>query len=295
MDQPLRRSEEFSAAGARLRVDVRGGPPLEHVMDDMTFLNYRLAEVRLEPAVTLPEPDVLWLHEGNKAVRLEGQRIVFTGPWPAGPIQKVVVAALAMRMESAGRHPFHASAVRYRDKTVMFLGGQTNHGKSMAQIEACRRGAQLVSTETTIVDETCQVVLGSKELFIRKRTEGTERADKPGPDRAVEKFFGTLPGWQLYVEPSRVDAVVVPDIDGNFDPSLAEMIPFEREYQSFYSLQDYFLLNELLAPGFPMPMIDTTELRSRRAQFVARFAQRPFYMVRAADPQVLMDQVDQVI
>ena len=104
MDQPLRRSEEFSAAGARLRVDVRGGPPLEHVMDDMTFLNYRLAEVRLEPAVTLPEPDVLWLHEGNKAVRLEGQRIVFTGPWPAGPIQKVVVAALASRRSSKDNH-----------------------------------------------------------------------------------------------------------------------------------------------------------------------------------------------
>ncbi len=35
----------------------------------------------------------------------------------------------------------------------MFLGGESNHGKSMGQIEACRRGALLVSTETTVVDE----------------------------------------------------------------------------------------------------------------------------------------------
>jgi hypothetical protein len=295
MDQPLRLSEEFSAGAARLRIDVRGGPPLEHVMDDITFLKYRLADVQPEPAVTLSEPDLLWYPEGDKDVCFEHGRIVFTGSWPAGPIQKVAVAVLAMRMEAAGLHPFHASAVRYRDKTVMFVGGQSNHGKSMTQIEACRRGALLVSTETTVVDEECHAVLGSKTLFIRKRTEGTERADKAGPDRAIEKFFGTLPSWESYAEPSLVDVVVVPDIDGNFDPSLAEMIPYERQYQSFYSLQDYFLLNELLAPGFPMPVMDTTELRHRRAQFVARFADRPFYMVRAANPQVLMDQVDQVV
>jgi hypothetical protein len=295
MSQPLRLSEEFSAGAARLRVDVFGGPPLAHVMDDMTFLNYRLADVRLEPTVTESEPGLLWYQEGDKDVSFDGRRITFTGPWPAGPIQKVVVAVLAMRMESVGLHPFHASAVRYRDKTVMLLGGESNHGKSMGQIEACRRGALLVSTETTVVDEDSRAVVGSKELFIRKRTEGTERADKAGPDRAVEKFFGSLPTWQLYVEPSLVDAVVVPAIDGNFDPSLAEMIPFERQFQSLHSLQNYFLLNELLAPGFPMPIIDTDPLRHRRAQFVERFSDRPFYFVRAADPQVLMDQVDRVI
>ena len=47
---------------------------------------------------------------------------------------------LALRMEAAGLHPFHGSAVRYRGRTVMFLGGESNHGKSMGQIEACRRG-----------------------------------------------------------------------------------------------------------------------------------------------------------
>ena len=97
---------------------------------------------------------------------------------------------LALRMEAVGLHPFHASAVRYRGRTVMFLGGESNHGKSMGQIEACRRGALLVSTETTVIDEDGRAVMGSKSAFLKKRTEGTERADKAAPERGVEKFFG---------------------------------------------------------------------------------------------------------
>jgi hypothetical protein len=220
---------------------------------------------------------------------------MFSGPWPAGPIQKVVVTMLALRMESAGLHPFHASAVRYRDRTVLFLGGESNHGKSMGQIEACRRGALLVSTETTVIDESGVVVVGSKEPFLKKRTEGIERADKAAPDRGVAKFFGEMPSWQVYAEPSNVDVVIVPAIDGNFDPSCAEMIPFERQFQTFHSLQNYFLLNELLAPGIPMPPVDTDELRAARADFVRWFAERPYYFVRAATPQVLLDEVDRVI
>jgi hypothetical protein len=73
------------------------------------------------------------------------------------------------------------------------------------------------------------------------------------------------------------------------------MIPFERQFQTLHSLQNYFLLNELLAPGFPMPLVDTDELRRDRAAFVERFAGRPYYFVRAATPQVLMDQIDQVL
>jgi len=87
----------------------------------------------------------------------------------------------------------------------------------------------------------------------------------------------------------------VPAIDGNFDPSLAEMIPFERQFQTLHSLQNYFLLNELLAPGFPMPIVDTEPLRRARAAFVARFCERPYWFVRAATPQVLLDLVDGVL
>ena len=44
MNDQLQLSEEMSAGTARLRVDVHGSQPREHVLDDMSFLNYRLAE-----------------------------------------------------------------------------------------------------------------------------------------------------------------------------------------------------------------------------------------------------------
>jgi hypothetical protein len=295
MSPSLQLSEEMTAGPARLRIDVYGSHPLQHVLDDMNFLNYRLADVRISHDVTLGDPDIVWHQDADKGIAYDGHRLTFSGPWPAGPIQKVVVAMLALRMESVGLHPFHASAVRYHDRTVLFLGGESNHGKSMGQIEACRRGAMLVSTETTVIDERGGVVAGSREPFLKKRTEGTERADKAGPDRAVAKFFGSLPSWETYTDPADVDLVIVPAIDGNFDPSCAAMIPFERQFQTFHSVQNYFLLNELLAPGFPMPMVDTDPLRLARADFVRRFAERPYFFVRAATPQVLLDEVDRVL
>jgi hypothetical protein len=288
-------SEEMAVGPARLRIDVYGGEPREHVLDDMAFMNYRLADVRISPAVTLSEPDIVWHQDGGKDIAYDGRRMAFTGPWPAGPIQKVVVAMLTLRLEAVGLHPFHASAVRYRDRTILFLGGESNHGKSMGQIEACRRGALLVSTETTVIDADGRVTMGSKAPFLKKRTEGTERADKAAPEAGAAKFFGTMPTWELYTEPSLVDLVIVPAIDGNFDPARAEMIPFERQFQTLHSLQNYFLLNELLAPGFPMPIVDTEPLRRVRAAFVDRFCERPFYFVRAATPQVLLDEVEHVL
>jgi hypothetical protein len=291
----LQLSEELSAGPARLRVDVYGTEPLAHVLDDMNFLNYRLADVRIEPEVTLVEPDIVWHRDADKAIVYDGREMRLAGPWPAGPIQKVIVTMLALRMESIGLHPFHASAVRYRGRTVLFLGGESNHGKSMGQIEACRRGAKLISTETTVIDETGRAVVGSKEPFIKKRTEGTERADKAAPEAGVDKFFGSMPSWELHTEPSNVDVVIVPAIDGNFDASCAEMIPFERQFQTFHSVQNYFLTNELLAPGYPMPVVDTDPLREARADFVRRFAERPYFFVRAATPQVLLDEVDRVL
>ena len=288
-------SQEFVAGPARLRVDVHGSEAVGDVLADKDFLDYRLADVRIAPDVTLEEPDILWFQDADKDIDFDGHRMIFYGPWASGPIQKVVVTMLALRLEDAGLHPFHASAVRYRDKTVLFLGGESNHGKSMGQIEACRRGALLVSTETTVIDEDGRVIDGSKHPFLKKRNVGTERADKAAPDRAVEKFFGEMPTWELYTKPDPVDVVIVPAIDGNFDPSSVDMIPFERQFQTFHSLQNYFLLNELLAPGFPMPIVDTVERRAARAAFVARFTARPFHFIRAATPQVLLDEVERVL
>ncbi len=153
MRDQLRLSEEMSAGTARLRVDVHGDEPREHVLEDMNFLNYRLADVRISPTVTLAEPDIVWRQGGAKGIAYDGRVMHFTGPWPAGPIQKVIVAMLALRMEAVGLHPFHAAAVRYRCKTIVFLGGESNHGKSMGLIEAGRRGGQQVASETSVIDE----------------------------------------------------------------------------------------------------------------------------------------------
>jgi hypothetical protein len=291
----LQLSQEMSAGTARLRVDVYGTEPRDHVLEDMNFLNYRLADVRMEPQVTLAVPDIVWNQDAPTSINYEEGVMVFDGEWAPGPLQKVVVAMLALKMEREGLHPFHSSAVRYRDKTILFLGGESNHGKSMGQIEACRRGGLLVSTETTVIDESGTVVVGSKDVFLKKRAKGTERSDKAAPNKGVEKFFGEMPTWGIHYEPSNVDAVVVPSIDGNYDPDLVEMIPFEAQFQTLHSLQNYFLLNELLAPGFPMPLVDTEPLRITRARFVEGFCIRPYYFVRAPNPQALMDEVDKVL
>jgi hypothetical protein len=44
-----------------------------------------------------------------------------------------------------------------------------------------------------------------------------------------------------------------------------------------------------------MPLIDNTELRSARAGFVRSFAERPYYFIRAAGPQALIDEVEKVL
>jgi len=287
-------SEEMACGSARIRIDVFSGEPAQHVLEDMNFMNYRLADVRIEP-VSLPQADISWNRAGDKSVAYDGRAMTFTGPWEEGPIQKVIVAMLALRMEAVGLHPSHSSAVRYRDRTILFLGGESNHGKSMGQLEANRRGGLLVSTETTVIDENGVAVMGSKDVYLKNRAKGTERADKAAPNVGVQKFFGEMPTWELVDGPSAVDIVIVPAIDGNYDASMSEMIPFERQFQTLHSLQNYFLLNELLAPGWPMPIVDTEALRRRRAAFVERFCQRPYYFVRAANPQVLLDEVEKVL
>ena len=44
-----------------------------------------------------------------------------------------------------------------------------------------------------------------------------------------------------------------------------------------------------------MPLVDTDRLREARADFVRRFAERPYFFIRAATPQVLLDEMDRVL
>jgi hypothetical protein len=80
-------SEVMAAGPARVRIDVLGDQPREHVLDDMSFMNYRLADVRLAPVELVDEPDIVWNQAGEKRIAYDGRRMTFTGDWPAGPIQ----------------------------------------------------------------------------------------------------------------------------------------------------------------------------------------------------------------
>ncbi|HMR64019.1 MAG TPA: hypothetical protein PKE64_08425 [Anaerolineae bacterium] len=292
----LQLSEEFSAGNARLRIDIYGSRPLAHVLDEMTFLNYRLAEVQISFQVTQPAPDVIWDQDRtSKSVRYEDRVLILEGDWFQGELQKALVSMLALKMELSGLHAFHASAVRYHGQTIMFLGGEANHGKTMSQIEGCRRGGLVVSTETTVTDEQGVAVMGSKNVFLRLRAKGTERADLPNQDQGVAKFFDKTPEFNRYDDPSNVDLVILPAIDGHYDTKVTELIPFEREYQTYHSLMNYFGLNQLLAQGLPMPIIDTDELRLNRANFCQRFCQRRYYLIRAKTPQIIWDEVEKFL
>jgi len=292
----LQLSEEFSSGGAHLRVDVHGSEPRAHVLDELDFLAYRLASVEIASQITRPAPDIIWDQAAaGKSIRYDGQTLFLDGDWFQGEVQKVIVSVLALRMEQLGLHPFHSSAIRYRDRTVMFMSGEANHGKTMAQIEGSRRGGLVVSTETTVTDERGWAVTGSKTTFLKTRSKGTERSDIPDARQGAAKFFAETPTFVTYDEPCDVDLVVLPAIDGNFDTRVVEMIPFEKEYQTYHSLINYHGLHQLLAPGLPMPLIDTDELRLKRADFCHRFACRSYYLIRAAHPQLVIDEVEKLL
>ena len=291
-------SQEFVSGEGVLRIDVVGKGDDESVLDEMTFLNYRLASVQTRMDIKKSRPDIVWDPGKHiKDIRYTEGQLFLDGQWEQGEMNKICVTMLALEMEKTGLHPFHSSAVRYKNKTILFLGGENNHGKSMSQIEGCRRGGKIVSTETTVTDDEGLVVMGSKNVYLRMRAKGTERADLPSQDQGVAKFFDKEPEFLSYDEPSEVDLVVMPGIDGHFDTKVVEMNEFEKEYQTFHSVMGYFGLNQLLSPGgLVMPIVDTDEMRRRRGDFVRRFVEnKPYFMVRAKTPQILFDETERLL
>ncbi len=292
-------STQFYSKEAQLRFDIQSQADYTAFMQetDFTFLNYRLAQVQVAEQVTRQHVDILWKPDVPvKAIRYANDTLDLDGEWFAGEIQKITVSMLAMRLEEIGLHPFHASAVHYKDKTILFLGGESNHGKTMCQLEGCRRGGLNISTETTVIDENGWVAMGSLNVYLVKRARGTERSDLANQDEGVTKLFGKAPEVRHYLEPSNIDIVVLPSIDGNYATSLKELGQFEKEYQGFHSMMNYFGLNQLLSPGLVMPIIDTEEKRQKRADFGHRFAEpRPYYMIRAATPQLIFDELEKFL
>ena len=292
-------SIQFFSNEAQLRFDIHSQVEYTEFMKEMdfTFLNYRLANVQVADLVTRPQVDIIWRPDVALKNLCYAQGILeLDGEWFAGEIQKILVSMLALRLEETGLHPFHASAVRYKDKTIMFLGGESNHGKTMCQLEGCRRGGRNISTETAVLDERGWVAMGSLNVYLARRAKGTERSDLANQDEGVTKLFGKAPEVQHYHKSSNVDIVVLPSIDGNYDTSVKELGQFEKEYQGFHSMMNYFGLNQLLSPGLVMPMIDTEEKRRKRAAFGHCFAEpRSYYMIRAATPQLIFDELEKFL
>jgi len=291
--------EQIISGPARIRIEVNSPSPMDWVLEDTTFLAYRLGSVERTHHITTDKVDLIWDRSARqKSIAFVDDQLRLGGDWAEGELQKILVTLLARRLEEQGVYLFHSSAVRYRGVSILFMGGESNNGKTMAQIEARRRGAAFIATETTVIDAASgQVLAGSRDVFLVKRAKGTERADKPSQHVGVQKLFGgELPDLSVfYTEPTSIDRVILPDIDGHFDTSVSELGEFEKAYQTFHCLINYMGLTTLLAPGIPMPILDTEELRYRRAAFIQQFIQKPYHLIRARTPQILLDEVERLL
>lgn len=292
-------TQEISSDRARIRFDVVGGPERSRIVEDDTFLNYRLGSVNISYGATKPKANIIWFYdEPDKDIKYKDDQLILKSFWEEGELNKIMVSMLANEMDKVGLHPFHSSSVTYKGKMILLVGGENNHGKSMTQLEGCRRGAKIFSTETTVTDNDGFALYGSKNVYIRKRAKGTERSDIPNQDEGVLKFWDKEPEMMLTYDSSDIDLAIMPSIDGHFDTKVTEMGQFEASYQSFHSLMNFFGLNQLLCgeKGLAMPIIDTDERRQVRARFVSRFAsERPFYLIRAKTPQIVFDEIEKIM
>ena len=293
-------SEQISSNKAVIRFDVVGGPERTAVAEDMSFLNYRLGSVEVSHEITKEQPDIIWYYdEAVKSIRYENEQLILTSFWEEGELNKIMVTMLANQMDKEGLHPFHSSSVVYRGHGILLVGGENNHGKSMTQLEGCRRGASIFSTETTVMDhETGIALYGSKNIYVRKRAKGTERSDLADQDEGVKMFFGDEPEMPMCYEPTNMDLAIMPCIDGWFKTEVKPMGQFEAAYQSYHSMMNFFGLNQLLCGkhGLVMTIVDTDERRQDRGAFCAKYAAgRPYFMIRAKSPQLVFDEIDKLM
>jgi hypothetical protein len=287
-------TEEIRCDTVAIRLDVRSKEEVPFILEDMTFLNYRLGGAENKKGSAKPAADFIWnKDESKKTITYRDGVVTLGGEWFEGEIQRILVSFIASQLFAGGRYLFHSSAVHYKGKNILFLGGEGNRGKSMSQIAACKRGATILSTETTVLDFDGNYIMGSQKVYLRKRAKGTERIDKPNQDEGVAKFFDKDPDYALYKGEANIDIVMMPDMDGNYATVSGLMADYEKQYQTFHCLCDYFGMHILLAPGFPMPMFDTEELRQKRADFIKNFTKtRPYLYVRCAKPEILIDELE---
>ena len=289
-------SEEVTIENVRIRIDAFSDEEIQSAVGDPSFLAYRLGEVQISTEPTKAEPDVIWKMRGERSLSYENGKLLMGGNYSEGEVQRILISVLVKALEETDLFTFHASACYYGDRCVVFMSGEDNHGKTMSLIEVARRGGEVVAGESLICNREGQIVSGSKDVFLRRRPIGAERIDKPPPMQGVNKFFDALPTFKYHQEATNADLIVLPSIDGNFDTFVGEMESFEKEYQTFHCLGDFYILGSLISSRVPMPIVDDEEHRYKRAAFIADFArERPYYFVRGRSPGVIVDELDKIL
>ena len=78
--------QELVSGNAVLQIDARNPVgDMDKIVEDMTFLNYRLGSVQARDAVEKSEPDVIWeCGAGTKDIRYEGGKLHLDGQWSRG-------------------------------------------------------------------------------------------------------------------------------------------------------------------------------------------------------------------
>jgi len=296
--------EELGYNNARVRLDRYTLERDEsRIIKDPVFLEYRVGEVVQFNDFKKENPNLVWycIEDNKKIIDFdqEQDRMMLAGKWNLGEIQKIVLALLVKEMQKQDMFLFHGSAVRYNGKNILFMTGENNHGKTMTLIESALRGAEIIAGEGLVINNEQEVVTGSHDVFLRKRVKGTERADIAESQTGWKIFFEHLPPQFERVKGKigRIDLIILPSIDGNFDTKVTKLGQFESEYQTFSCLsQSYFLAHQILASGIPMPNIDTKELRLKRSAFCTDcFCKIPYYLIMAKSPQILFDQVEVIL
>ncbi len=289
-------SEEIAIENARIRIDAFSDEEIRSAVGDPSFLTYRLGQVEISTEPTKVEPDVTWRMRGERSLSYENGKLVMGGSYSEGEVQRILISLLVKALEDIDLFTFHASACYYGGRCVVFMSGEDNHGKTMSLLEVSRRGGEVVAGESLICNREGQIVSGSKDVFLRSRPKGAERIDKPPAMQGVNKFFDALPTFKYHEGATNADLIVLPDIDGNFDTFVGEMESFEKEYQTFHCLGDFYILRSLISSRVPMPIVDDEEHRRKRAAFIADFArERPYYFLRGRSPRVIVDELDKIL
>lgn len=294
--------EELGFENTRVRLDrLTKGLNDDKIISDPLWMDYRFGDVTFYDDIKKEKADLIWYadKDGRKTIDYNKNKevVILSGNWKLGEIQKIVLALLVRELGRNDKYLFHGSAVRYKGKNILFMKGRENSGATMTLLESLHRGGDMISGEGMIIDRAGDILAGTDSIFLERRLEGTERSDKV--DTGWKLFFNELPDDYKVIKEDigNVDLLVFPDIDGHYRTESSELGQFEKEYQTYECTgESYFLSHELLSVKIPPPNLEPWDDKLRRSRFCSYFTEeRPGYVIRAKNPQLIIDRVDQLI